>query len=466
MRQLYQACVTLIVDYASTVWHNPLKDKIHLRMLGTVQRTTLICILSAFKTASTAALEVEAYVLPTNLRLKQRAQIVAARLSTLPEDHPGQTINPTPPPPWQTPAFVEIDIEPDRDKAKDKASARQKASGITVFFNASGQQNALGAAAVALDQNHNIIQHQKVCIGSIEYWSVYTAELMAIYYAISLVLKIAMENQVILVGQQEPATILSDSMSALQAISNTRNKSGQRIIQAVQQAAQELKARGIPLCLQWMPGHCDNPGNEAANRLAKEAVSLDKEHPFQHLLSREKGFIRNRIQEDWEQGWRTSKNGGHLRRIDRDLPAVRTRRIEDDKCECGAIEIVVHVLIHCPKLKSIQQELRKKIGTAFNNISDMLGGGSQGKQDSCILHIASARGQGMNYTHTHKLLMEPHRAQIILVLVWAKKATCKFCLYTLLPIVAPYPHTVPSVGRLRLNETSSSTESIFTVHKI
>ncbi|EED11837.1 hypothetical protein TSTA_110170 [Talaromyces stipitatus ATCC 10500] len=124
--------------------------------------------------ASTAALEVEAYVLPTNLRLKQRAQIVAARLSTLPEDHPGrsgprfplaetlrtmdltrlqalETIDPTPPPPWQTPAFIEIDIELDWDKAKDKASARQKASSIMVFSDVSGQQNALGAAAVALD---------------------------------------------------------------------------------------------------------------------------------------------------------------------------------------------------------------------------------------------------------------------------------------------------------------------------
>lgn len=37
MRQLFQACVTPIVNYASTVWHNPLKDKIHLRTLGTVQ---------------------------------------------------------------------------------------------------------------------------------------------------------------------------------------------------------------------------------------------------------------------------------------------------------------------------------------------------------------------------------------------------------------------------------------------
>ena len=67
MRQLYQACVVPIMDYASTVWHNPLKDKIHLRTLETVQQTTLIHVLSAFKTVSTAALEIESFMLPTHL---------------------------------------------------------------------------------------------------------------------------------------------------------------------------------------------------------------------------------------------------------------------------------------------------------------------------------------------------------------------------------------------------------------
>lgn len=185
MRQLYQACVTPIVDYASAVWHNPLRDKIHLRTLGTVQRTALIRILSALKTVSTPALEVESHVLPTHLRLKQRAQIVAARLSTLPKDHPAhavvvraatrsthlkpghrfplaetlrimeparlqalETINPNPQPPWQIPAFAEIDIELDREKAKDNALARQNGTGIAIFSDASGQHNELGAAAV------------------------------------------------------------------------------------------------------------------------------------------------------------------------------------------------------------------------------------------------------------------------------------------------------------------------------
>jgi hypothetical protein len=115
-------------------------------------------------------------------------------------------------------------------------------------------------------------------------------------------------------------------------------------------------------------------GNETVDRLAKEAVGPDKMHPFQHLLSREKGYIRRKIQKEWEQEWKTSKKGGHLCQIDATLPSIRTRRMygslprrraylltqlrtghtwlathgkrhnlqENDKCECGAKETVDH----------------------------------------------------------------------------------------------------------------------------
>ena len=306
---------------------------------------------------------------------------------------------------------MEIEIEPDREKAQAESLIRQAAPGITVYSDTSGQQDNLGAAAVALDKDNNIIQSQQICVRSMEYWSVYAAELMAIYYAVSLVLQSAMTNNNS-ITQHEPTTILSDSMSALQAIANLRNKSGQHIIQAITHSARELDVLGIPLHLQWVPGHCGDPGNKAADQLAKEAVSPNKKHPFQHLLSREKGFIRHRIQKQWENKWRTSPKGGHLRRIDKNLPSIHTRRLygplprnraylltqlrtghswlathaklhrfrDDDKCECGAPETVVHVLVDCPKLKGLRQTLRSKIGTAFNDITDILGGGSQGKQ--------------------------------------------------------------------------------------
>jgi ribonuclease HI len=262
-------------------------------------------------------------------------------------------------------------------------------------------------------------------VGSMEYWSVYAAELMAIYYAISLVYQISQKKQEALGTGREPATIPTDSMSALQAIANSWNKSGQRIIQAIFQSARELNTRGIPLRLQWVPDHCNDPGNDTADRLAKEAVGPDKLHPFQRLLSREKGYIRRKIREEWGQEWKTSKKGGHLRQIDATLPSIRTRRMygslprsraylltqlrtghswlathgkryglqENDKCECGAKETVVHVLVDCPRLKDLRNILRRKIESAFNNISDMLGGGTQGKegrlneaaQDSSIL---------------------------------------------------------------------------------
>jgi hypothetical protein len=46
-----------------------------------------------------------------------------------------------------------------------------------------------------------------------EHLSVYAAELMAIYYAISLVYLLAMKNQN-MIAEREPATILSDTISA------------------------------------------------------------------------------------------------------------------------------------------------------------------------------------------------------------------------------------------------------------
>jgi ribonuclease HI len=458
MRQLYQACVTPIVDYASTVWHSPTKDKMHLRALNTIQRSALIRILSAFKSVATATMEVELFTLPTRLRLRQRAQITIVNLFTLPWDHPIQgvlsrarrrrdnggngsgprfplaeamktmgteqfsgleTINPKPTAPWKLPAFKEIDINPDREKARKNTASLLANPHRVVYSDASGHDNHLGAAAVVLDRNQNIVASRKTAIGSMAHWSIHIAELIGVYYAISLALQIFHQNgQSTRPGAGEAVTILSDSKSAIQAIKNPRNTSGQRVVEAINQSAYELDSRGIPLRLQWIPGHCDDPGNDAADRLAKAAVGPTKTHPFCRPVSREKAAIRRQILKEWEDEWKTSNKGTHLRRIDTKLPAIRSRRLyqslprnraylltqlrtghswlathgkalrhrEDDKCECGAKETVVHILIDCPRLTTERQRLRKEAGDAFGNVSLMLGAKGQG--------ITSSSAQG------------------------------------------------------------------------
>jgi hypothetical protein len=42
---------------------------------------------------------------------------------------------------------------------------------------------------------------------------------------------------------------------------------------------------------------------------------------------------------------------------------------------------VVHVLVDCPELREIRQQLRDKIGDAFNDIAGMLGGKPQGNRE-------------------------------------------------------------------------------------
>lgn len=87
--------------------------------------------------------------------------------------------------------FSKFEVEPHREKVKEMAAAMRESSNIIVYLDASVEDNQLGAAAVAVDQNPKAKENRQICVGSMVYWSAYAAELMAIFYAISLVLKVA-----------------------------------------------------------------------------------------------------------------------------------------------------------------------------------------------------------------------------------------------------------------------------------
>ncbi|KAI3014160.1 hypothetical protein CBS147347_11515 [Aspergillus niger] len=364
MRQLYEACVTPVVQYASTVWHDPLRDKTHLRQLRTVQRTALIRILSAFRTVATSTLDVEAYILPIHLRLRHRAQTTITQLHTLPRKHPIrevllrarrrrgnvgsharfplaetlktmnlerlddlEMIDPAPQPPWRTEAFSKIDIATNREIAMEQAEAARSESDLVVYSDASGRQGHLGAAAAVLDDESVTTGSLQIQVGPTDQWSVHAAELIGILYAINLINRIVLQQRRAGQKRARTVTILSDSTSALLAIQKPGSKSGQQIIYAILQAAKNTRTHGVTIRLQWVPGHSEILGNDTADRLAKEAAIPGKTHPFSPLLSRERAYIRHGILTQWEKEWKESRDGGHLRKIDNTLPAKYTRRL-------------------------------------------------------------------------------------------------------------------------------------------
>ena len=174
-----------------------------------------------------------------------------SRLATL------ETIGPRPLPPWRAEAFAEIEVKSDRETAKERAETIRATSDLIVYSDASGREGHLGSAIVTLNENDEATEFQQIQVGTIDHWSVHVAELIGIFNAVNMVFKLFHQRSN---AVNRAPVILCDSKSALQAIQNVKNQSGQRIIHAILQAATEIQGENIRLRLHWMPGHCENPG--------------------------------------------------------------------------------------------------------------------------------------------------------------------------------------------------------------
>jgi hypothetical protein len=154
-----------------------------------------------------------------------------------------ETIDPSPLPPWRADPFAEIEVGSDRKTAVERAENTRSTSNIVVYSDASGREGDLGAAVVALNSNLEIVESQQIQVGPMDRWLVHVAELIGIFYAISMVIKVAHQLSRSLERGRKKATILCDSRPALQTTQNPRNKSGQRIIHAILQLPQKSKQR-------------------------------------------------------------------------------------------------------------------------------------------------------------------------------------------------------------------------------
>jgi ribonuclease HI len=446
LRQIYNATIIPQLLYGSSAWYTPRTEDSRYRekrieKLATIQYRAARIITGAFRATSKPALNAEVYLMPVELRLEEAAIATYMRIAASPlytliqsirripnweyvrenwrhfpklrtplEIHHDrcrvrlgcETIEnlekriPYPTAPWWKAPTIAIKEEAKAAIETHNIILLRSRDLLIVYTDGSGINGKTGAAAVA----PQIGVIRQAYMGEETASTVYAAELEGIRMA----LEIAIE------AEKERGIIFSDSQTALNAIRNPGNSSGQYIIRQIVQHLTDLHLAGKRMDLHWIPAHRNIEGNEAADKAAKEATgwrrirgrngrmkeidtgtTAPRPAKLEHLHSAARQTIRKALHREWEETWRNESRGRHLYRIAPGLSRgvlklhqelskplssilvqMRTGRIglrhylfsrhvpeiDNDRCQCGqASQTISHVLLNCRRHARLRNEL-------------------------------------------------------------------------------------------------------------
>ena len=309
VRRIQIAAVQAVAFYGAELWWQGQKNRQDdlQRLINRQARA----ITGVFRTTPGGPLMIEAGLDPAEVALDNRQRSYAARLLTLPEDHPAAQVLPVSfrqgdrqaQPGEQSPAnrewaesgrlrslgqhlarslanIIRTDpsggfertketypstfpgniIVPGHDEAIEQA--RQTLPGLTLWSDGSRLEDGRVGAGVAWKVSPGDWRTAEIPLGRSK--EVFDAELEGACRALELARTI---------GESRQVTVLLDSQAAIKRLEHTEPGPGQVFALRAHRAARRLRERRVEVTVQWVPGHMGVEGNERADQAAKRAAA-------------------------------------------------------------------------------------------------------------------------------------------------------------------------------------------------
>jgi hypothetical protein len=455
-RQLFNATVAPVMDYASNVWMHAATESA-MAALNRAQRIGAQAIIGGFQTVAVAIAEAEAYIRPVLQRHNERATKLWIGIRTLPDTHPLkhlrtrafqrflsplqrialahqpiegiEIIQAFAVPPWGK--RIDIIVKPDHQEA---AQTARDAQGIVIAVCSSEKNGLVGIGGAVCDttttgsSNTSPTNTCAATLGSRDRLNPYFAELIAISAALQYLAALPIRNRVI--------TVLSSNLSALQAINHPRQQSGQSYICQIYESANRLKETGNQVFAIWAPAHEEVTLKAKAKAMARQATGPRREVQKQALSAKATVL---RLAKQKHQGKPIGKVGEYTRKLDAALPGKHTcllynsfkrteasilaqlrtgmaqlngylhriGAIETDLCACGqAKETVEHFLFRCSRWNQYRERMLKQTNTKMGCLSFFLGGKAISDPPSWKPNLAAVRATVQYAIATGRLAFE------------------------------------------------------------
>lgn len=429
---LYKTLIRPILDYGCGIYNSAslsLKNK-----LDVIQSQCLRLCCGALRCTPVAALEVDCGIPPLAIRRKFLSAKLALRYKFI-SDSPaglciedcyqlhygkysetfkpfilqvGNTIDPLPKayvqsiadsvPPWiYDPPLFDTNLHTSLSKKNDNShfmlsmsleSMEKWSNCLQIFTDGSKSENKTACAFYVPRLKFS----QKIRLP--DGMSVYMAEMVAILESLRFILS----------NPCQECVIFSDSLSAIQSIESGVEMS--KIHQKIRYCFYKLYCQGTSVTITWVPSHVDIKGNEAADKLAKQALSNKTiDYPLLWDISDLYQMLEDNMITEWQTSWDNTNKGRFYHQLEpkvantvryteqnREKQTCLTRlrfgkcligdvlhvlgKRAHNRCNtCDVKEDVSHFLLHCMEYQEFQVELNDKLLNANHtpSIGSLLG---------------------------------------------------------------------------------------------